>query len=128
MVLPISGPLRFSQIQSEFNQTGDFILSDHYRGGGIVPSTSGVAGGVAEVQSVDFSGATSNTLTAGQDELVSITLDNRFDSGFTENFSVTVTTSEFEPALTNRIFIDENLINEGVLSCLLYTSPSPRDS
>ena len=75
MVLPNSGPITSDDIQSEFNQTvgSPFDIEDYYRGGGIVPATSGVAGGVAEVQSVDSSGTASNT-------------------------------------------------------CLLYTSPSPRDS
>ena len=151
MVLPISGPLRFSQIQSEFNQTGDFVLSDHYRGGGIVPATSGTGTGVAEVQSLDFSGATSNTVTTGQDELVSITLSNDFTSGFTDNsFSTTITINGGEPAGELFIITEDNQdIAEGdtfefsgttytigvalssfisITPCLLYTSPSPRDS
>ena len=87
MALPTSGPITSDDLQSEFNQTvgSPFDIEDYYRGGGIVPSTSGVAGGVAEVQSVDFSGTASNTFTtASQDEIVHIDLDSAFDSGVTD--------------------------------------------
>ena len=83
MVLPASGQLTTAQILAEFNQTGEFVTSSYYRGGGIVPATSGVTGGVAEVQTVGFSGTASNTLTPGQDETVTISLDDRFNAGVT---------------------------------------------
>ena len=115
MVLQVSGPISSDDIQEEFNQTvgSPFSLEAYYRNAGIVPGTSGVAGGVAEVQTASFSGATSNTLTVGQDELVSITLDNSFDSGFTENFSATITTNLL--AFGRAISIEENAIDEGIL-------------
>ena len=81
MVLPASGQLTTAQILAEFNQTGEFVTSSYYRGGGIVPATSGVTGGVAEVQTVGFSGTASNTISPGQDETITIALDNRFNSG-----------------------------------------------
>ena len=81
MVLPASGQLTTAQILAEFNQTGEFVTSSYYRGGGIVPATSGVTGGVAEVQTVGFSGTAANTLTPGQDETVTISLDDRFNAG-----------------------------------------------
>ena len=85
MVLPVSGPITSDDIQEEFNQTvgSSFDIEDFYRNGGIVPSTSGVAGGVAEVQIVGATGTTSNTFAAGQNEVVDLTLDSRFFSGAT---------------------------------------------
>ena len=86
MALPTSGPITSDDIQSEFNQTvgSPFDIEDYYRGGGIVPATSGVAGGVAEVQSVDFSGTASNVITVDQNEIVHIDIESNFDAGVTD--------------------------------------------
>ena len=98
MVLPASGQLTTAQILAEFNQTGEFVTSSYYRGGGIVPATSGVTGGVAEVQTVGFSGATANTVTGGQDETVTIALDDRFSAGLSVDAATWQATISFDDA------------------------------
>ena len=77
MTLPSSGPLAFSQIQSEFGGSNPISLSEYYRGGGLVPSHSNTSGipssGTISVnqfygKSATAPGATSlaHTLTIGQ--------------------------------------------------------------
>ena len=60
MALPNSGPLKFSDLRSEFDDTEESRLSEFYRGGSLVPNapsnnqipTSGT------IQLSDFYGAT----------------------------------------------------------------------
>ena len=39
MTLPVSGPISFSDLQTEYGDTGSLSASELYRGGGIVPET-----------------------------------------------------------------------------------------
>ena len=81
MTLPNSGQISSTDIQSEFNQTGEFNIANYYRGGGVVPATSGSGTGVAEIQGARLDGFGSNTFTENQDETVTISVDPNFNSG-----------------------------------------------
>lgn len=57
MALQASGPISFSQIQTEFGGANPISLSEYYKNGSYVPSTVGVAAGTYTA----FSGTTSYT-------------------------------------------------------------------
>lgn len=81
--LPTSGSITANDIQGEFGQTqgGSFRLQDYYRGGDNVPNTPARVAR-AEVQQIPFSTTgTANTVSGGTDEVISLTLDDRFNSG-----------------------------------------------
>ena len=83
MVLPVSGSITANDIQGEFGQTqgGAFRIQDYYRSGSIVPNTPARVAR-AEIQQIPFSTTgTANTVSGGTDEVISLTLDDRFNSG-----------------------------------------------
>ena len=65
MTLPTSGPLTFSDIQTEFGGTNPIALNEYYAGGGLVPAgTSGTYGAVpssGQISVQNFYGTTAYT-------------------------------------------------------------------
>ena len=79
MTLPTSGPLTFSDIQTEFGGTNPIALGEYYAGGGLVPAgTSGTYGAVPSSGALSIQNfyGTSNYIPVYVEELFSTWLFN----------------------------------------------------
>ena len=58
-IFKTSGDISATELQTFFSQSGDFQITDYYRGGGIVPATRG-GGGMQEITTLTATGSVSN--------------------------------------------------------------------
>ena len=107
--LPESGELGTNTVRDHFGGSGQTSWpADYYRGGTLVP----------DMQQLTGSGRFSND-TGARFQVLRLFLHDTFNSGSPPGeYTIQFNTGSTGPLRTNV---------DGVITCLLYTSPSPRD-